>query len=94
MKKDPRFEGFKSFLMVSYAQYVMAQGSRVVPIIYEEPEEKTFEKMSKVNGILLPGGDDAYRKLGRLVFEEVKRQNDAGTFMPMLAICQGFEYMA
>ena len=64
-----------------------------MPIIYEEPEEVTLEKMSKLDGILLPGGDDAYRKLARLVFDEVKRQNDAGTIMPMLAICQGFEYM-
>ena len=72
----------------------MAQGSRVVPIIYEESEEVTLEKMSKLDGVLLPGGDDAYRNLARLVFNEVKRQNNEGTFMPMLAICQGFEYMA
>ena len=50
--------------------------------------------MSKLDGVLFPGGGDAYRKLGMLVFDEVKRQNDAGTFMPLLAICQGFEYMA
>ena len=56
MKKDPRFEGYKSFVMVSYAQYVMAQGSRVVPLIYEEAEEVTLEKLGKLDGVLLPGG--------------------------------------
>jgi hypothetical protein len=37
MKKDPRFEGYKSYMMADYPQYVMAQGSRVVPLVYEEP---------------------------------------------------------
>ena len=94
MKKDPRFEGYKSYMMADYPQYVMAQGSRVVPLVYEEPEELTLSKMSKIDGVLFPGGEDAYRTLGMLVFNEIKRLNDEGTFMPLLAICQGFEYMA
>ena len=58
-------------MMSAYVKYVQAQGARVVPIIYGEPEEVTLEKLKHLDGVLFPGGDGDYYKLGKLVFDQI-----------------------
>ena len=57
MQPDPRFEGYTSYIMSSYVKFMESSGARVVPLIYGEPEDVTLEKLSKVDGVLFPGGD-------------------------------------
>ena len=48
----------------------------MVPLIWGEPEDVTISKLEKLNGVLFPGGDDAFADLVSLVFEWAKNEND------------------
>jgi len=93
MQKDPRFQGYKSYIMSSYVKYMEAQGARVVPLIYGEPEDVTKEKLKHLDGVLFPGGDGDDVDIGRLVFNEIIRYNDEGHFYPAWGTCLGYENM-
>jgi hypothetical protein len=76
MLGDPRFEGYTSYIMKSYVDSLEASGARVVPLIVTEPESVTNEKLSKLNGVLYPGGDGDYLEYGRNLFWRIKEMND------------------
>mmetsp|Transcript_23072 Transcript_23072/g.35719 ORF Transcript_23072/g.35719 Transcript_23072/m.35719 type:complete len:94 (-) Transcript_23072:490-771(-) len=69
-------------------------GARVVPLVMDEPWNTTLDKLSKINGVLYPGGNSDYYDFGLKVFEEVKRRNDEGEFFPIFGICMGHEYLS
>jgi len=91
MLNDTRFNGYNSYLMMAYAQFMEAAGARVVPLILGEPKEVTLDKLSKLNGVLFPGGDGDYLEFGRFVFNKIKEYNDNGTYYPAWGTCLGFE---
>eukprot|EP00349_Pseudokeronopsis_sp_Brazil_P008660 CAMPEP_0202965632 /NCGR_PEP_ID=MMETSP1396-20130829/9539_1 /ASSEMBLY_ACC=CAM_ASM_000872 /TAXON_ID= /ORGANISM="Pseudokeronopsis sp., Strain Brazil" /LENGTH=183 /DNA_ID=CAMNT_0049688405 /DNA_START=218 /DNA_END=769 /DNA_ORIENTATION=+ len=80
--------------MDSYVHFVEGQGGRVIPLILGEPEEVTREKLSKLNGVLFPGGDGDYYEFGRFIYQEIKKYNDEGVFYPLWGTCLGYEYMS
>ncbi|ESR55629.1 hypothetical protein CICLE_v10024365mg [Citrus x clementina] len=45
-----------SYIAASYVKFVESAGARVIPLIYNEPEEILFGKLKLVNGVLLTGG--------------------------------------
>jgi gamma-glutamyl hydrolase len=69
MHNDSRFGNYSSYVMTAYAQFIEAAGARVVPLVLGEPREVTLEKLSKLNGVLFPGGDGDYLEFGRFIFE-------------------------
>ena len=69
-------------------------GARVIPLVLGEPEEVTLDKLSKVNGVLFPGGDGDYLEFGRFIFHKIKEYNDNGTYFPAWGTCLGFESFA
>jgi gamma-glutamyl hydrolase len=91
--KGPDFDGYTSYIMSSYVKYMEAAGARVVPIIYGEPMEVTLDKVSKVDGVLFPGGDGDNYDLGKIVFNEIVKYNDNGHFYPAWGTCLGYENM-
>eukprot|EP00355_Strombidium_rassoulzadegani_P005599 CAMPEP_0168620262 /NCGR_PEP_ID=MMETSP0449_2-20121227/7040_1 /TAXON_ID=1082188 /ORGANISM="Strombidium rassoulzadegani, Strain ras09" /LENGTH=50 /DNA_ID=CAMNT_0008661249 /DNA_START=147 /DNA_END=299 /DNA_ORIENTATION=- len=50
--------------MATYVRFIEAQGAQVVPLIIGEERNVTMEKISKLNGILMPGGDSDYYEFG------------------------------
>ncbi|KAL6610510.1 hypothetical protein ACP70R_040479 [Stipagrostis hirtigluma subsp. patula] len=79
-----------SYIAASYVKLVESAGARVIPLVYNEPEELLFEKLSLVNGVLFTGGSQkngSYFETIRKVFQK----NDAGEPFPLLAECLGFE---
>jgi len=80
--------------MAAYVRYIQGAGARVVPIVYDEPEEVTIEKLGKVNGVLFPGGGGDYVNVGKLIVEHAKKMNDEGQFFPLWGTCLGFERLA
>lgn len=64
---DPRFEGTDSYMMAAYVKFMEAAGARVIPLIWNEPKEVTMDKLSKINGVLFPGGDGDYLEYGRTI---------------------------
>ena len=94
LKDDPRFEGKTSYIMQAYIEFVKAAGARVVPIVLEDEHSVVDEKLSKLNGILFPGGAGDYLDLGDYVYQSLIKENDAGNFYPIWGTCLGFENLA
>ena len=53
-----------------------ASGARVVPLILGEPEEVTMDKISKLDGVLFPGGDGDYIEMGGKIIAKIMELND------------------
>lgn len=94
MTSNPDFDGFSSYIMDTYVQYVQSVGARVVPLIQGDTDEINLAKLAKLNGVLFPGGGGGYFDLGETLFNEIKSKNDNNEFYPALGICEGFEYFA
>jgi len=94
MLDDPRFDSYSSYIMDSYVHFVEGAGGRVVPLILGEPEEVTLDKLSKLNGVLFPGGDGEYYEFGNFIYDRVKEYNDEGVFYPLWGTCLGYEYIS
>ncbi|XWS16865.1 hypothetical protein CRYUN_Cryun33cG0017600 [Craigia yunnanensis] len=85
-----------SYIAASYVKFVEAAGARVIPLIYNEPEEILFEKLELVNGVLFTGGwakDGLYYEIAQKIFKKVLEKNDVGDHFPLYAICLGFELL-
>ena len=48
-----------------------------------------MEKLNKLNGVLMPGGDGDYHDFGKLIFDKVIELNDQGTYYPIWGTCAG-----
>jgi len=94
MHNDTRFGGLNSYVMTAYVSFMEAAGARVIPLVLGEPEEVTLEKLSKLNGVLFPGGDGDYLEFGRFIFNKIKEYNDNGTYYPAWGTCLGYEAFA
>ncbi|KAK4803457.1 hypothetical protein SAY86_003274 [Trapa natans] len=85
-----------SYIAASYVKFVESAGSRVIPLIYNEPPEVLYEKLNMVNGILLTGGrakSGLYYETVKVIFKKVLEKNDAGDHFPLYAICLGLELL-
>ena len=91
---DPRFEGYSTYIMAAYVDFLQGSGARVVPLILGEDWDVTLDKINRLDGILFPGGNGDYIEFGRSVYNEVKSMNDQGHFYPLWGTCLGFENMA
>ena len=94
MKKDPRFEGKTSYIMHAYIDWAESAGARVVPLIMTDDNSVTDEKLSKINGVLFPGGGGNYREIGDYIYKSLVAKNDAGEHYALWGTCLGFENMA
>ena len=68
-------------------------GARVVPIVSDWSQEKIEDMLSKVDGVLFPGGNGDNVDLGKIAFDYVVKQNDQGHFYPAWGTCLGYENM-
>uniref|UniRef100_A0A804QS44 folate gamma-glutamyl hydrolase n=1 Tax=Zea mays TaxID=4577 RepID=A0A804QS44_MAIZE len=86
-----------SYIGASYVKFVEAAGSRVIPLVYNEPEDRLLEKLSLLNGVLFTGGSEkegVYFDTIKRVFQYVLDKNDAGEPFPLFAQCLGFELVS
>jgi len=79
--------------MAAYVKFMEAAGARVVPLILGETEEVTLEKISKLDGVLFPGGDGDYIEMGGKIIRKIMEYNDDGHFYPVWGTCLGFQSM-
>ncbi|CAH2067833.1 unnamed protein product [Thlaspi arvense] len=85
-----------SFIAASYVKLAEAGGARVIPLIYNEPEELLFQKLELVNGVIFTGGwakEGLYYDIVKKIFNKALERNDAGEHFPVYAICLGFELL-
>jgi carbamoylphosphate synthase small subunit len=63
----------------------------VVPLILTESQDVTIDKLSKLNGVLMPGGDGDNLEYGRFIYSKIKDYNDNDTYYPLWGVCMGYE---
>ncbi|KAL8524206.1 hypothetical protein ACS0TY_013974 [Phlomoides rotata] len=86
-----------SYIAASYVKFVESGGARVIPLIYNEPWEALYKKLSLVNGVVFTGGSaksGLYLKVVTSIFKDVVEKNDAGDHFPLFAVCLGFELVS
>ncbi|XP_061402619.1 gamma-glutamyl hydrolase [Musca vetustissima] len=90
---------FSSYIAASYVKFVEGAGGRVVPIWIGKPREYYEDILTKINGVLLPGGatyfnqSNGYADAGRHIYEIAMEINDNGTYFPVWGTCLGYELL-
>lgn len=88
-----------SFIIDHYVKFLEAAGARVVPVIYDQPQESLDNLQSKLNGILFTGGglslaeDTTYYQTAKRIYENAKRYTDAGNPFTLWGTCMGFQLL-
>lgn len=80
--------------MTAYVKHFEAQGAQVVPILSNDKPDTIRDKIKTLNGIIFPGGGGDYLKTAQIIFDEVKKFNDNGTYYPLWGTCLGLENLA
>ena len=80
--------------MSSFVKFLQGAGARIVPLVPNMSEEETRERLSKINGVFLPGGDGDYETYARFLYKSIIEMNDNGTYIPLWGTCMGYEQIA
>ncbi|KAF8771920.1 Gamma-glutamyl hydrolase like protein [Argiope bruennichi] len=88
----------KNYVLASYVKFLEAAGARVVPIWIYKSRDYYEEILSKINGVLFPGGADllttkGYGRTGKIIFDISTKMNDKGDYFPLWGTCLGFELL-
>lgn len=97
----PRIEefsgaGWGTQIPDAYVKFVEHSGARVVPIIYkQQTDEEVEELLSKINGVIFPGGsgDDSYEAWEKKIYLKILKMNDNGVHFPVMGICLGMQHI-
>uniref|UniRef100_A0A8D8U8K1 folate gamma-glutamyl hydrolase n=1 Tax=Cacopsylla melanoneura TaxID=428564 RepID=A0A8D8U8K1_9HEMI len=93
------FPNHHSYIAASYVKHVEDAGARVVPIFIGKNKEYYAELLSRINGVVLPGGSayfndtDGYADAGRHILYFADQINKQGEVFPVMAVCLGFELL-
>ncbi|XP_002740734.1 gamma-glutamyl hydrolase-like [Saccoglossus kowalevskii] len=87
-----------SYVAASYVKFLESGGARVVPIAVNQSLEYYEHLLHSINGVLLPGGDQAfdtstYSKSAKIIMNLAMKANDNGDYFPMWGTCLGHEWM-
>uniref|UniRef100_A0A1B6DKC3 folate gamma-glutamyl hydrolase n=2 Tax=Clastoptera arizonana TaxID=38151 RepID=A0A1B6DKC3_9HEMI len=88
-----------SYIAASYVKTVEASGARVVPIALGKEQDYYEDLMSKINGVVFPGGGvyftdpKGYGEAGLRIYNIAKKMNDEGDHFPLMGICLGYEFL-
>eukprot|EP00271_Cylindrocystis_brebissonii_P007129 TRINITY_DN20296_c0_g1_i1.p1 TRINITY_DN20296_c0_g1~~TRINITY_DN20296_c0_g1_i1.p1 ORF type:complete len:363 (+),score=37.14 TRINITY_DN20296_c0_g1_i1:143-1231(+) len=88
-----------SYIAASYVKWAEMGGARVIPILYNEPEDIIRQKFHAVNGLIFPGGgtelvDNQFYRTSKLIWKMILEANDAGDYFPVQATCLGMELVS
>ncbi|XP_054002149.1 gamma-glutamyl hydrolase A-like [Hylaeus anthracinus] len=94
-----KYPGHRSYIAASYVKFIEGAGARVVPIWIGKDKSYYEDIMSKINGVLWPGGGasfnntNGYADAAYNIYKIAKRKNNEGVHFPIFAICLGFEVL-
>lgn len=54
---DTNFNSVKTYIPASYRKFLEMAGAQVIPIFYRQSYDEIESLLSKINGILFPGGE-------------------------------------
>ena len=81
-----------AFIPASYIKWLESAGARIVPLPYNLPAATLSARLSKLNGLLFPGGDSDISitsKYGSVSYRLFKAARAQG--IPIWGTCMGFE---
>ncbi|XP_043281459.1 chitobiosyldiphosphodolichol beta-mannosyltransferase-like [Venturia canescens] len=90
---------YDSYIAASYVKFVEGAGARVVPIWIGKNDEYYENLMTKINGVLFPGGSTwfnqskGYAEAGKIIYKIAKGFNENGDYFPIWGTCLGFELL-
>ncbi|KAL0107080.1 hypothetical protein PUN28_015548 [Cardiocondyla obscurior] len=90
---------YHSYIAASYVKFVEGAGARPVPIWIDGTDSYYETILSKVNGVLWPGGSTyfnqskGYADAGAVIYRIAKNINARGEYFPIFTICLGFELL-
>ncbi|XP_051167678.1 gamma-glutamyl hydrolase A-like isoform X2 [Leptopilina boulardi] len=90
---------YNSYIAASYVKFIEGAGGRCVPIWIGKNDSYYEDIMSKINGILFPGGStyfnqkNGYADAGEKIYKIAKSYNDNEDYFPILGTCLGFELL-
>lgn len=91
-----------TYIYTSYLKWLEANNLRWLQISMHESEQSIRNKLSKVDGALLPGGSEdfgtedqpsVYSQAVKVILTYAMSLNDEGTVFPVFATCLGFQSM-
>jgi len=82
----------------SFVKIVEAAGGRAVPVLEDISDADLVSLMSKINGLILPGGDadisdSGYARIAKLAVKYSMQQAKKNITFPILGICRGTQMM-
>jgi gamma-glutamyl hydrolase len=90
-----------NYIMAAYIKFIEQAGARVVPIHHTSSDEEILDLVTKINGVLFPGGSTdvdnedgsltEYSRKGKLIIDKAKEMNDNGIHFPIWGVCLGFQ---
>ena len=90
--------------MASYTKFAESGGARVVSINWRDSDKNIIDLVSKLNGVIFPGGGTElkdkdgkfteYTKRGKVLLDKIKEMNNQGIYVPVLGICLGFQELS
>lgn len=87
------------FVPASYVQWIQSGGARVVPIWSGKSREYYQSIMSKINGILLPGGNvnktkkGGYAEAAEIIINHAVQLNKRKDIFPIFGIGLGMDFL-
>eukprot|EP00475_Leptophrys_vorax_P009144 TRINITY_DN16019_c0_g1_i1.p2 TRINITY_DN16019_c0_g1~~TRINITY_DN16019_c0_g1_i1.p2 ORF type:complete len:348 (-),score=115.68 TRINITY_DN16019_c0_g1_i1:2264-3307(-) len=89
---------FSAYIPASYVKFVESGGARVVPIHHKLPVDQLETLVSKLNGVLLTGGQDItdlddpyYRSAEKIIQIASQRNQDRSQSLVLWGTCLGME---
>ena len=92
---ESNYPASSNYIASSYVKYVEMFAAQVVPILPNRPEEYYDYLLTRLNGVLLPGGDvslysGSYYDFAQKAFDYSEKVfNESGEIFPILGICLG-----
>ncbi|XP_067671281.1 gamma-glutamyl hydrolase A-like isoform X2 [Haliotis asinina] len=87
-----------TYILATYVKFLEQAGARVVPVRVNQPTEYYETLLSRINGVLFPGGGSNLTSsylatAARIIYDIIVKANDAGDFFPLWGTCLGFELL-
>ena len=89
-----------TYIAASYVKFIEMSGAQVVPIYSFSPTTQVLSLLSKINGVLFPGGTmdlnikNLWTQNAEAIFNYAKQQNDQGNKFPIFATCLGIQLVS
>ncbi|XP_077592712.1 gamma-glutamyl hydrolase isoform X2 [Stigmatopora nigra] len=87
-----------AYIASSYVKFLESGGSRVVPIMINQPDEEYRRLFRSINGVLFPGGgasifSSGYQRSAKIFYEMALEANGKGDYFPIWGTCLGLEQL-